>query len=899
MASFCFTVKKALELNRNLMYINEHQKCILAMKNADLSRLQSEVLDLKSIKEKECLLKDCENWKEKYQGSVTSLQEAHSLIAVNLQNLERYRSEVRGNEERIEELEAEIDEATLSMTSVNRMIEEERKAFSTAEQKWHAQEERYLCDIQQLKTELSVLKTQMEKKDLAQQEVVNQVTCLNKELDMLKTIVNVEKESLSCQTELCMLKVEDHDCQTVIEVQCQKIQTEKNQMNTSTTQTINAAFKNCACQTNTSITQTINAALRNCACQTENISYNSFSDSPSIPSTQDLELPEQISAQRSFQIPEDHMNKNVSHNSERENTGIKCIRKGESDIGCRVSSEIQTPVESEFVDVARIISNTKLDNQYADEEFEATLNKSEVSGNIAEFYSVNYHKSIFKNKKLDAESEHHPSCAVSLVTNITLSSSSGNTNDNLSIVIEDETPEESENILNSSDSNLHGKSHWNDDIASADFTIHRCVEDSHLRSEEGIHEEENLKNENFNQHTEIPQEKEDKKEKEDEIIAPSQPSIFSDGSLMLPTGKKRGLMEGDKCIRADESLVSKPKHFKSEIVNKILDENFVESSLEIKPLHLVRRVTYPPFYKSSPHNTVDTKHASSHDQVRLSGHMEKQNPFGKDNKSSNMDQDNKSSNMDQDNKSSNMDQDNKSSNMDQDNKSSNMYQATSCNKICVGTPSAMDENLSSFMTPTIYMQRCKETRLSLSTKMLPGLQSSEKGQCFSSNAGFSPLHRIPQYRLATKRSLVAQVSSLKQSSVSSPGISAVTKSCTPKPSAYSTQDIPSVDVKTEKPKTSLPRFGFLDRKRSIFDEDFNLSSDRVESSAVHTEAPHVLYSRFLSNVKPLKSSNETKEAVRCFSVLVSEPGMLIFSVLVKCTFAINSNKLDKALILTY
>ncbi|KAK3586922.1 hypothetical protein CHS0354_008518 [Potamilus streckersoni] len=831
-------VKKALELNRNLMYVNEHQKCILAMKNADLSRLQSEVVDLKvaqstqsdqqgmklqleidntclkqkfdsSIKERECLLKDCESWKDKYQGSLASLQEAHSLIAVNLQNLERYRSEVSSNEERIEELKAELDEATLSLTSADRMIEEERQTFSITEQKWYAQEERYLCDIDQLKAELSVLKSQLEKKDLAQQEVINQVTSLSKELDMLKSIVSVEKASLSCQTNLCMLKLEDHGCQTVIEVQCQQVQTERHLKNTSTM-------------------QTISAALKNNACQTENSSYNGFSGCPSTPSTQGHGLNEHISAQGSLQVLEDHMNKNDIHKIEMENTVVKCIKKEESDIGSSNmdSSVTQTAVGSKFIDIARVLSDTQLDNEYEDEEFEATLRKSDVSGNISKSYSVNSHTPVAKNNKLEAETEQHPSSVhhvVSLVTNIT--STSGNTNDNLKIGIEDETPEESANIHNSSDqslaSNFNGSYHQNDDMAVTYLTTQGCTENRPLSSADGAYEGESLKDDIFTQDIESPQEKEDKKEEEDEMIAPSQPSIFSDGSWVLPTGKKRSFEAGNKSISADESLVSKSKHLKSDIVNETRDETFVESSSDKMILNLASRITYSQICKSGLHavNTIDTKSATQYvssydsDQIRLSGHEEKENPCGNECMSSNIEQ------------------------------------SASCNKICVGT-TALDKNLSSFRTPTICMQSCGETRLSLSTKMSSGSQSLKNGQ------SFSPLHRTPQYRLSIKRPLADQVSSSKQNPclVSSPRISSATKSCTPIPSAYSTQDIPSGDVKGEKTKTLLSRFGLLDRKRSIFDEDFNLTSNKVES-VVHTEAPHVLYSRFLSSVKPQKSSD--------------------------------------------
>ncbi|XP_063407014.1 leucine-rich repeat and coiled-coil domain-containing protein 1-like isoform X2 [Mytilus trossulus] len=295
-------VKEAVKLNRDLMYTNEHQKCIIEQHKREITLLNSQILDTKVKVESKPL--DCSrieqeqelsNLKQQlenerkdhteteqelnksttnYKETLLKLQDSHKLIERHLQNAEAHQRENKSLSIELETCKEKLKKLEIALDSLHKELDIQKTVHSESIEKWQKEEEDLKSRITKLTEELET-----EKSDKAELEQLNttwsvQNFRLSEELNAAKAILEVPKENGEYQTDLCMLNMKDSQCQIQPELSNFGNQTEQPRHYHITSQTDPPPCSEFSSQTYApalavSATQTREPSLINRSAQTE------------------------------------------------------------------------------------------------------------------------------------------------------------------------------------------------------------------------------------------------------------------------------------------------------------------------------------------------------------------------------------------------------------------------------------------------------------------------------------------------------------------------------------------------------------------------------------------------------------------------------------------------------
>ncbi|KAL5014828.1 hypothetical protein ScPMuIL_009098 [Solemya velum] len=283
-------VSEAVKLNKTLMYVNDHQKCIVEQQKTDITSLRDQVVQLnvkiqsQPVQEtthlkleqevvtlnqqilagelmKETLAKEVGEYREKYQANIESLKDAHSIIERHLQCLQTHKEEADDLKEQLNQKDKLVSELKGGLDQANKDLTVEKSQFTHAVDTWREEEEKLKGNLREVSELLAkATRAQSEVEELNSKwstenmELHQQVATLRKKLE-------IEKIDEAMQTVLGMLNTSDEFCQT--QIQCQTAQSQTDAQNSRACCTQTDALNPRACYT-----QTITASYSNSACQT-------------------------------------------------------------------------------------------------------------------------------------------------------------------------------------------------------------------------------------------------------------------------------------------------------------------------------------------------------------------------------------------------------------------------------------------------------------------------------------------------------------------------------------------------------------------------------------------------------------------------------------------------------
>ncbi|XP_065940174.1 coiled-coil domain-containing protein 73 [Magallana gigas] len=292
------SVQHAVRHNQALLYINEHQKCILNEEKHHVSSLQSQLLEVKSHLQK--------------KPDETSLQQYQMEIASLNQKIERLKAEKEGSSKEINECAAKYEKVSQLLQNTHKLLEHQieiaeiHKKNASQQKTLIQQQQGELAEVKgeleevkdkalllrdqhkeeaeewrkktsQLQNELSEIKEDLEeqKKRCADLEDLNttwsnQNIQLTEQLQFTKEQLNKPRQDQILQTELCLMKMVENESQVEVISTDSSVQTMSVPQRTNSTQTP-------APELTVSKTQTNNPALANSSSQTERVEIQSVS----------------------------------------------------------------------------------------------------------------------------------------------------------------------------------------------------------------------------------------------------------------------------------------------------------------------------------------------------------------------------------------------------------------------------------------------------------------------------------------------------------------------------------------------------------------------------------------------------------------------------------------------
>ncbi|XP_067664891.1 coiled-coil domain-containing protein 73-like [Haliotis asinina] len=293
-------VAEAVKLNRGLMYVNEHQKCVMEQQKADLHRCQQQVVTLSTqleskpaitaemeelnqrltalqhqmnlVAEQRCALeKELDDNKTRYQVSLDDLHEMHNLVQRHLDNADQHRlrntelekvnqtlkSRVKLGEEKVGQLQQELD--------VERVIKAE------ALTQWSRQEDTLKTDLETLKRDLAATDTARTSLETLNHQLEESNTRLTQQYQEMKAIVDRDRMEATQQTSLSYFNNHITATQTENETSVVSTQTVNTTADSSvqTHSKTNSASSQTHSQSVSSSSQTIVPPLANSAVQTD------------------------------------------------------------------------------------------------------------------------------------------------------------------------------------------------------------------------------------------------------------------------------------------------------------------------------------------------------------------------------------------------------------------------------------------------------------------------------------------------------------------------------------------------------------------------------------------------------------------------------------------------------
>ncbi|XP_048249255.1 coiled-coil domain-containing protein 73-like [Haliotis rufescens] len=293
-------VTEAVKLNRSLMYVNEHQKCVMEQQKADLHRCQQQLVTLRTqlesqpiitadteelnqrlaslqyhmnlIVEQRCALeKELDDYKARHKVSLDDLHEMNSLVERHLDNADQHRLRNAELDEMNQTLKSMVKLGEEEVVKLQQELDVERVVKAEALTQWKTQEE-------VLKTNLLVLQSDLAASDEArtgletlnlQLEETN--TKLKQQYLEVKAVVDRDKTDATQQTSLSYFNTQIIETQTENETSIVSTQTIINTADGSvqTQCETNSASSQTHNQCVSSTSQTIVPPLANSSSQTD------------------------------------------------------------------------------------------------------------------------------------------------------------------------------------------------------------------------------------------------------------------------------------------------------------------------------------------------------------------------------------------------------------------------------------------------------------------------------------------------------------------------------------------------------------------------------------------------------------------------------------------------------
>ncbi|XP_052271253.1 uncharacterized protein LOC127871974 isoform X2 [Dreissena polymorpha] len=271
-------MKYLQDLTTKLQYETKHQTCILQLKDEEMECLRKQLLEsqvkaklypvynegersgfqeqitmlhtrITSLdKQNERMEKEGEDWKQKYWGSLKTLDEAHRLVNVHLHNAAAFKDECRAMEAERDGLKLELHQTRDRLLALEQRLNEAQERLEEEKQNWQRQEETLKENITDVKDKLSEVAG--EKADIESQLNVlkDDLKRAKEELEAAQTILDVEKLSCEIQTELTMLSVMNRGVQALTEESEKSVQATV-ASRPGVSQTIDAALTSSSVQT--------------------------------------------------------------------------------------------------------------------------------------------------------------------------------------------------------------------------------------------------------------------------------------------------------------------------------------------------------------------------------------------------------------------------------------------------------------------------------------------------------------------------------------------------------------------------------------------------------------------------------------------------------------------------
>ncbi|KAK3087700.1 hypothetical protein FSP39_009356 [Pinctada imbricata] len=321
--NFLNKVEEAVKLNKDLTYINQHQKCIVSKQESDIHELQAKLVEVKGqLKNKQDqnapllelqqqvttlkhkLTESTDAYtdlqleerasKEKYEDTLSNLEESHRLLERHIENAEKYRKEIDESEKNNTCLQEEVSKLKEAVDDTTKALDIEKNLHAESLKEWKEQEDKWKKAAEDLEAEVSTQKQINADLEELNTNWSKQNVELTKDLKHVKALLNKPKEEKQEQTLLSLLNMFDTACQIKPDVNTREVQVEGPLLKPVYCQTFVPVTVYASSQTlHAPTAQTMGCELHNAAIQTDT-QERKFTQSPYIMVLQ-TECPEDAS----------------------------------------------------------------------------------------------------------------------------------------------------------------------------------------------------------------------------------------------------------------------------------------------------------------------------------------------------------------------------------------------------------------------------------------------------------------------------------------------------------------------------------------------------------------------------------------------------------------------------
>ncbi|XP_046584266.1 serine-rich adhesin for platelets-like [Haliotis rubra] len=224
-------VTEAVKLNRSLMYVNEHQKCVMEQQKVDLHRCQQQVVTVSTqleskpaltadmeelnqrlttlqhhtnlVAEQRCVLeKELDHYKTRYKVSLDDLHEMHNLVQRHLDNADQHRLRNAELEEVNQTLKSRVKLGEEKVDQLQQELDVERVVKAEALTQWNKQEDTLKTDLDTLKRDLAATDAARTSLETLNHQLEESNMRLAQQYQELKAIVDRDKTEATQQTSL-------------------------------------------------------------------------------------------------------------------------------------------------------------------------------------------------------------------------------------------------------------------------------------------------------------------------------------------------------------------------------------------------------------------------------------------------------------------------------------------------------------------------------------------------------------------------------------------------------------------------------------------------------------------------------------------------------------------------
>nr|XP_022329392.1 coiled-coil domain-containing protein 73-like isoform X2 [Crassostrea virginica] len=292
------SVQHAVKHNQALMYINEHQKCILNEEKNRVLSLQAQLLEVKcrlqqkpdetSLQqykleiaslnqklekvnaERETALKEINEHAAKNEKVSKLLQDTHQLMEHQIEIVEIHKRNSSQQKLVISQQQEELDQVKGELLEVKDNIALLKDQHKEDAEEWRKKNLHLQDELSKIMEELAEEKKSCADLGDLNTALSNQNIQLTEQLQSTKELLNKVKQDQDQQTELSLMNMVEQESQVEVNSADTAVQTDSVPPKSSSTQTP-------APELTVSRTQTNNPALANSSCQTERVWVQSVS----------------------------------------------------------------------------------------------------------------------------------------------------------------------------------------------------------------------------------------------------------------------------------------------------------------------------------------------------------------------------------------------------------------------------------------------------------------------------------------------------------------------------------------------------------------------------------------------------------------------------------------------